>query len=68
MRWRGHVTYTRDMRNKNKILSFYPDNLNDRDTLGILMGQYIKLDLEKEGEMVMTGLLYPKIWSSGWLL
>jgi hypothetical protein len=22
MRWRGHVTYTRDMRNENKILSF----------------------------------------------
>ena len=44
MRWRGHVTYTRDMRNENKILSFYPDNLNDRDTSGTLIGQYIKLD------------------------
>jgi hypothetical protein len=44
MRWRGHVTYTRDMRNKNKILSFYPDNLNDRDTL---IGQYIKLDFRE---------------------
>lgn len=44
MRWRGHVTYTRDMRNENKILSFYHDKLNDRDTLGTLIGQYIKLD------------------------
>lgn len=50
MRWRGHVTYTRDMRNENKILSFYPDNLNERDTLGILLGQYTKLDFRERWE------------------
>ena len=56
MRYRGHVAYTIDTRNKKKKkLSFYPDNLNDRDILGTLIGQYIKLGGLSGSDVTLLG-------------